>query len=197
MGESAFTFSWEYRTRQAFCRGIVNKILKLRLDLPFETCENCLIERFCSFCVKFPSISQGKLQESLTKAVSLVAMVEYMSQTIDPQQLAVRYSPPQLALVYTRAGDTLVHQIPLSAEDLDEEAVSVVQRLRQRHPSYLDNIHSEQLIRLVEMVQLHQDSRAPLPYPQAGRFDSSEDEVGQIDFMAIEKDLDYQPEDDF
>jgi len=144
--------------------------------------------------------SAGKLpQEVSKKAVSLALIVEYMNQTIDPQQLAVRYSPPELALVYTRAGESLVHQIPLSAEDLDEEAASVVQSLRQRHPGYLDNIRSEQLIRLVEMVQLHQDSqaRAPLDYPQAGRFDSSEDEVGQIDFMAIEKDLDYQPEEDY
>lgn len=121
-----------------------------------------------------------------------------MSQSIDPLQLAVRYQPPQLALIYSRAGETLVHQLPLSPEDLDEEAYSVVQHLRQRHPSYLDNIPSEQLIRLVEMIQLHQDdmARGEARYQDRPLVDSEEEEVGQIDFMAIERDLDYQPEDD-
>ena len=119
----------------------------------------------------------------------------YMSQSIDPLQLAVRYQPPQLALIYSRAGETLVHQLPLSPEDLDEEAYSVVQHLRQRHPCYLDSIPSEQLIRLVEMIQLHQDLIARGATYQDRPLEQEEEE-GQIDFMAIERDLDYQPEDD-
>lgn len=118
--------------------------------------------------------------------------------SLDPQQLAVRYSPPQIALIYSRGGETLVHQIPLPPEELDEEATIVVQRLRQRHPGYLDDIRSEQLVRLVEMVQLHQEPlNRGLPSRPTDLRLSEEEELGQIDFMAIERDLDYQGEDDF
>ena len=138
-----------------------------------------------------------------------------MSTEIDPIQLAVKYDPPQLALIYVKGGETLVHQFGLREEDLDEEAEIVFNRLKKLHPGYLDDIRSEQVIRLLEMIQQHQsrpDSQDRSPPPlfsanhrrldpfkgfyeeyssQGEEFDDGPlgDDAEHIDFMAIERDL--------
>ena len=75
-------------------------------------------------------------------------------KSIEPLKLAVRFDPPLLALLYTKGGPRkFLHEFPLTEEDLFSQPQEVLSSLLSTHPGYLDKINSEQVLRLIEMVQ--------------------------------------------
>ena len=79
---------------------------------------------------------------------------------IDPIQLAVKFSPPKLALIYSRGRDNLIHEIPINYTDLRLTSQEILKSLMQRHPGYLSNIQPAQILRLLEMIKQNQSNES-------------------------------------
>ena len=76
------------------------------------------------------------------------------NRDIEPLKLAVRFDPPMLALLYSKGGTRkFLHEFPLTEEDLFSQPQEVLAALLATHPGYLDKIHGDQVLRLIEMVQ--------------------------------------------
>lgn len=75
---------------------------------------------------------------------------------IDPIQLAVKFSPPKLALVYNRGRENFIHEIPINSNELKLNSQEILKSLMQRHPGYLSNIQPAQIVRLLEMIKQNQ-----------------------------------------
>lgn len=72
---------------------------------------------------------------------------------MQPVQLAVKYDPPKLALVYNRGRENFVHEFPISSRELKNTSQEIFKILSQNHPGYLNNIQQDQVIRLIDMIR--------------------------------------------
>lgn len=72
---------------------------------------------------------------------------------LEPVQLALKYEPPKLALVYNRGRENFVHEFPISSRELKFSSEEIFKILHQNHPGYLNKIQQDQVIRLIDMIR--------------------------------------------
>jgi hypothetical protein len=116
---------------------------------------------------------------------------------IDPIQLAVKFSPPKLALVYNRGRENFIHEIPINSNELKLNSQEILKSLMQRHPGYLSNIQPAQIVRLLEMIKQNQseDSGPNFLRAQNMRDLLSHDRLANFNRNIDEMDL-YSPRSD-
>jgi hypothetical protein len=72
---------------------------------------------------------------------------------LEPVQLALKYEPPKLALVYNRGRENFVHEFPISSRELKFSSEEIFKILNQNHPGYLNKIQRDQVVRLIDMIR--------------------------------------------
>lgn len=79
---------------------------------------------------------------------------------IQPLQLAVKYNPPQLCLIYSNGTEPFYHDFNLSIEDLRMPTEKIYHKLNMDHPGYLTQIDATQVLKLIELVKTKQANDA-------------------------------------
>ena len=75
-------------------------------------------------------------------------------QNLNPVQIALKFDPPTLALVYTLNGPKrFLHEFHFQEDDLLSPPEEVYANFREHHPGYLDKVSQEQVLRLIQQVQ--------------------------------------------
>lgn len=87
---------------------------------------------------------------------------------LEPVQLALKYDPPKLALVYNRGRENFVHEFPISSRELKSSSEEIFKILNQNHPGYLNKVHQDQVVRLIDMIRNYHSNppSAKLSRPQ-------------------------------
>ena len=76
------------------------------------------------------------------------------ARSLNPVQIAFKYDPPTLALVYTLNGPKrFLHEFPFREDDLLSTSEEVYNYFLLSHPGYLDKVSPDQVLRLIEQVQ--------------------------------------------
>ena len=76
------------------------------------------------------------------------------AQILNPIQIALKYDPPTLALVYTLTGPKrFLHEFLFREDDLLSSPEEVYDYFRLSHPGYLDKVSQDQVLRLIQQVQ--------------------------------------------
>mmetsp|Transcript_9875 Transcript_9875/g.19576 ORF Transcript_9875/g.19576 Transcript_9875/m.19576 type:complete len:125 (-) Transcript_9875:2677-3051(-) len=120
-----------------------------------------------------------------------------MLSGIEPLQLAVKFYPPKIALLYSKAHHTYLHEFPI--QELNKSTQAIVNELQQSHPGYLYNLNEAQISRLVDLIksehdQDHSFSSRPMNLSQLlkSNFDLQEyedSELGEASIEELEREL--------
>ncbi|CAG9322888.1 unnamed protein product [Blepharisma stoltei] len=81
---------------------------------------------------------------------------------IQPLQLAVKYDPPQLCLIYSNGKEPFYHDFNLTKQDLALTTEKIYHKLNLDHPGYLTQIDAGQVLKIIELIKSKQsrDSRS-------------------------------------
>lgn len=77
---------------------------------------------------------------------------------LEPQQLAVKYNPPKLCLIYSIKGESYYHDMPLSESEISLPSTKLLDLLSSKHPGYLTKIDPAQVLRLLDLMQTQRTS---------------------------------------
>ncbi|CAG9317645.1 unnamed protein product [Blepharisma stoltei] len=72
---------------------------------------------------------------------------------IQPLQLAVKYNPPRLCLIYNNGNEQFYHDFNISKEDLTLTTEKIYHKLNLDHPGYLTQIDAGQVLKLIELIK--------------------------------------------
>lgn len=75
---------------------------------------------------------------------------------IEPKEIAVKYSPPMLCLIYTSPSGSYFHNFEVGDELIQQSSQKIYQNLMSTHPGYLDDIEPRQVISLIDKLKLNQ-----------------------------------------
>jgi hypothetical protein len=123
-------------------------------------------------------------------------------QGIDPLQLAIKISPPKIALIYRSSNKAFIHEIPLKLTQLEALTTEeLLEAIYSKHPGYLEKVDPNQLLNLLDMLkdEISGDHRDD-PSEHNARLDSYENEFygdqGEIDFEALDHDMEFNSDED-
>lgn len=72
---------------------------------------------------------------------------------MEPQQLAVKYNPPKICLIYSMNEETLFHEFTFKADDLRLPSDKIYYQLKEMHPGYLEDVDPGQVLNLIELLK--------------------------------------------
>mmetsp|Transcript_26001 Transcript_26001/g.46018 ORF Transcript_26001/g.46018 Transcript_26001/m.46018 type:complete len:127 (-) Transcript_26001:3865-4245(-) len=122
-------------------------------------------------------------------------------QQIEPLQLAVKFNPPKIALVYRNSNQNFIHEIHLGQKQLlAMRTEDLLDGIYNKHPGYFEKVDPMQMLNLLDMLkdEIHGDRGDDLD-DLGDRMDSYEEEIygdhGEIDFE-LDHDMNYGSDDE-
>lgn len=123
-------------------------------------------------------------------------------QNIEPLQLAVKFNPPKIALVYRNSAQSFIHEIPLGQKQLKAMSTEeLLEGIYSKHPGYFEKVDPMQMLNLLDMLkdEINGDRRDD-DHDLGDRMDSYENEFygdqGEIDFDYLDHEMQYDSEED-
>jgi hypothetical protein len=120
-------------------------------------------------------------------------------QQIDPLQLAVKFNPPKIALIYSSSSQSYIHEIPLGPKQLQALSTEeLLENIYSKHPGYFEKVDPMQLLNLLDMLK--DEINGERREDHDDRVDSYENEFfgehGEIDFDDLDHDMEYPSDDE-
>ncbi|CAG9313626.1 unnamed protein product [Blepharisma stoltei] len=83
---------------------------------------------------------------------------------IIPQEIAVKFNPPKIAIVYKRNKNSYIREFQFALEDLQESTQTLVEALLNTHPEYFERIKPTQISRLLDTLKSKQSKSNQLRF---------------------------------
>jgi hypothetical protein len=125
------------------------------------------------------------------------SLIQIMLLGIEPLQLAVKFYPPKIALLYSRAAHTYLHEIPIP--ELSKSTAEIFDEIARTHSTYLQSLPESQVTRLIDLIKSEHDqnlsfSTRPMNLSQLlkSNFDLQEyedSELGEASIEELEREL--------
>lgn len=72
---------------------------------------------------------------------------------IEPLEIAVKFNPPKIAVVYRRNKSSYVREFPIAPEDLEESTTALLEALVNSYPGYFGMIDAGQISKLIDKMK--------------------------------------------
>ena len=82
--------------------------------------------------------------------------------SIVPLKLAAKYSPPTIAVFYSKGSRRFLHEFQLHPDDLVHPTELIVNSLVEEYPEFLSQVESHQISKFVSMLQKNQPKLAAI-----------------------------------
>jgi len=117
----------------------------------------------------------------------------------EPEQIAVKYNPPKLCLIYSDGKESYFHEFPIQNEDLNLSSEKIFQKLDLTHPGYLNQLDKGQILKLIKMVKdncagksFSSANRLRSMVQGARRFEDINKEIGDMDLYSSGQNSDQE-----
>jgi hypothetical protein len=120
-------------------------------------------------------------------------------QQIEPLQLAVKFSPPKIALIYRNSNQNFIHEIHLGPKQLEGMTTEdLLEGIYSQHPGYFEKVDPMQLLNLLDMLkdEISGDRREPHYEGQDSYENEFYGDQGEINFDDLDHDMQYDSDDD-
>lgn len=112
-------------------------------------------------------------------------------------QLAVKFYPPKIALLYSKAHHTYLHEFPIP--ELSKSTQAIFKELQKTHADYLHSLNESQVTRLIDLIksehnQDHSFSSRPMNLSQLLNSnlelqEYEDSELGEASIEELEREL--------
>ncbi|CAG9317022.1 unnamed protein product [Blepharisma stoltei] len=112
---------------------------------------------------------------------------------IIPQEIAVKFNPPKIAIIYKRNKNSYIREFLLDPNDLQESTTALIEALINTHPGYFGRIEPNQIGRLLDMMKSKQTKVNQLRFGKMEGFKpKSKDDLQHYNKFIDDMDL-YSP----
>ncbi len=115
---------------------------------------------------------------------------------IEPLQVAAKFNPPKLAIVYKLNQDSFIHEFHLAPESLNESSEALIEALFSNFPVYFRNINPYQVKRVLDKMKAKQKpGLGRFSKPQMLNMQKSPDDLKKYNQFIDDADL-YSPDEE-